>query len=259
MAYNRYWNAAMLYDQDERNIVRDDIPFYKELADRSRGPILELGCGTGRVTLPLIREGHEVWGLDYSSRMLERLSHKLSSCSQVEQNRMHMIEADMSDFQLPIRFQLIFIPFRSFQLLTDPEQAAACLQRVHVHLADDGMFALHLFKPYGVLDESWICEEREDWSTIDPKTGVRIRRTQTRGSINVAAQIIYPTHTYYVKDGAQAEKVYVEELAMKYYYEHQIQELLKAAKLDIVEQYGYFDRRPVEHGSELIYLCRKLQ
>jgi len=257
MTYNRYWNTASLYDQDERAIVQDDIPFYLELADRCQGAILELGCGTGRVTLSLIRAGHEVWGLDYSQRMLAQLSRKLSSCSHEVRSRLHLLEADMSDFRLPIRFRLIFIPFRSFQLLTDPEQAAACLECVRDHLTDDGWFALHLFKPYGVLDESWIAEEREDWSRTDPETGARIRRTQTRGSIDVSAQIIYPTHTYYVSDSSGTESTYVEELAMKYYYEDQIQALLSEAKLDIVQQFGYFDRRPVEEGTELIYLCKK--
>src|SRR5690606_38175690 len=134
MAHNRYWNTAKLYDEDERAIVQDDIPFYLELADRCPGPVLELACGTGRVTLPLLRAGREVWGLDYSPHMLERLSRKLTACSAEERQRMHLLEADMADFRLPTRFSLIFIPFRSFQLLTETARAAACLQRACDHL-----------------------------------------------------------------------------------------------------------------------------
>jgi SAM-dependent methyltransferase len=258
MSYNRYQNTAMLYDLDQRDIVKADIPFYLALADRTRGDILELACGTGRVTIPLLQAGHRVWGLDYSSRMLERLSQKSKSCTSEEQARLTVIEADMCDYRLPNRYPLIILPFRSFQLLTEPEQPLKCLQRVYEHLADDGLFLLHLFRPYDKLDESWVCEEREDWTVTDPETGIQVRRTQIRGRIDIARQIIYPTHTYYVnyKDGTR--EIHAEELAMRYYYEAQIRELLAEAKLRIVEEYGYFDYRPIREGTEMLFVCKKV-
>lgn len=259
MAYNRYLNTAMLYDLDQRDIVKADIPFYLALANKAEGDILELACGTGRITIPLIQAGHRVWGLDYSSRMLNRLQQKAAACTAEEQARLTVIEADMCDYQLPIRFPLIILPFRSFQLLTEPQQPLACLQRAHEHLADDGLFLLHLFRPYGRLDESWVCEEREDWTISDSENGTEVRRTQIRGSIDLARQIIYPTHTYYVRDKDGTETVHVEELAMRYYYEEQIRELLAEAKLQIVEEYGYFDHRPIHEGTEMIFLCKKVQ
>lgn len=258
MPYNRYLNTAMLYDLDRRDIVQADIPFYLALANRTRGDILELACGTGRVTIPLIQAGHRVWGLDYSTRMLERLSQKSAACTAEEQGRLAVVEANMCDFHLPSRYPLIILPFRSFQLLTEPLQPLACLQRVHEHLTDDGLFLLHLFKPYGKLDESWICEEREDWTVTDPESGTMVRRTQTRGSIDTVRQIIYPTHTYYVTDMDGTDRAHVEELAMRYYYEAQIRDLLAEAKLQIVEEYGYFDYRPIHEGSELILLCKRV-
>ncbi len=70
--------AAHLYDLEPGDIFKDDIAFYKEKAKESGGPILELGCGTGRVTIPLLEEGNEVWGLDLSADMLSQLRKKVA-------------------------------------------------------------------------------------------------------------------------------------------------------------------------------------
>ncbi|WP_218212247.1 hypothetical protein, partial [Pseudomonas sp. 2822-15] len=83
----------------------------------------------------------------------------------------------MSDFQINQQFTLITIPFRSFQILSDIEEQKACLKNIKDHLCRNGRLILHIFKPKGILEESWIYPERVQWEEIDPVTGARVVKT----------------------------------------------------------------------------------
>jgi ubiquinone/menaquinone biosynthesis C-methylase UbiE len=123
-----------------------DTPFYLALAREAaaRGQaVLELACGTGRVTLPIAREGIEVVGLDNAAAMLDVARRKAAA----EDLDVTWVEADMRDFDLGRRFGLVIIPYRSFlHLLTDADQAA-CLDAVYRHLLPGGRFATNFFAP----------------------------------------------------------------------------------------------------------------
>jgi|GEM_PF-7067669 len=69
---NLYESSAKLYDADNRDILLADIPFYLQRAKNLSGKVLELACGTGRITIPLAENGTEIWGLDYSNAMLNK-------------------------------------------------------------------------------------------------------------------------------------------------------------------------------------------
>jgi ubiquinone/menaquinone biosynthesis C-methylase UbiE len=109
---NLYGNSAKLYDADNRPIFSADIPFYLERAKKRDGKILELACGTGRITIPMAEAGIHIWGLDYSRSMLEVLKEKAGRLPLTAQKNLHAVFGDMTDFSLPERFKLIFIPFR---------------------------------------------------------------------------------------------------------------------------------------------------
>jgi ubiquinone/menaquinone biosynthesis C-methylase UbiE len=140
--------CAEAYDADmgAEADAMNDTPFYLALAREAaaRGlAVLELACGTGRVTLPIAREGIEVVGLDSAPAMLDVARRKAAA----EDLDVTWIEADMRDFDLGRRFGLIIIPYRSFlHLLTDADQAA-CLAAVYRHLIPGGRFALNFFAP----------------------------------------------------------------------------------------------------------------
>ncbi len=136
------YDADMGRDAD----AMDDVPFYVELAQQAAAtahPVLELGSGTGRVTIPIAQAGASIVGLDNSAAMLA-VARRKSEAAGVE---VDWIEADMRDFHLDQRCGLIIIPFRSFlHLLTDADQLA-CLVRVHEHLVPGGRCALNFFVP----------------------------------------------------------------------------------------------------------------
>lgn len=254
---NTFRQTARFYDQDNRDVAKHDIQFYIHLANQLKGDILELACGTGRVTIPLARQGHEVWGLDLSSQMLAEFERKLAALPSDVTHRIHLMQGDMADFQLNRKFNLIFIAFRSFQALTEETQQRNCLSCVHQHLADDGIFIINAFKPYKRLDSSWMHGEELDWMTIDPETKTSIRRTNIRRKIDTVRQIIYPELVYYVKAKDRPLEVFTDRLALKYYYEDQLRDLLIYNGFHIIKNMGYYDGRPIERGSEFIFICKK--
>jgi ubiquinone/menaquinone biosynthesis C-methylase UbiE len=254
---NNYKNTAHLYDLDNRNIIKDDISFYIKQAGNKKGEILEIACGTGRVTIPLAREGFKVDGFDLSLDMINEFKEKLNKESPEVQKRITLFQADMTEFSINKKYPLIIIPFRAFQLLTLEDQTIKCLASIYKHLTDDGIFIINVYKPYTHLDETWVQPEKEDWTKTDLNTGITIRRTNIKKRIDVINQINYPELIYYVTDANGKQEKFIEKLAMKYYYEDQLRELLLVSRFKIVEECGYYDERPIHEGPELIFICKK--
>ena len=121
----------------------EDLPFWLSLASQAGDPILELGCGTGRVLLPLARAGHRCFGLDRDLAMLDFLQ------SHAELDLPHrplLFAADISQFRLAQRFQLILLPCNTFSTL-EVGARQACLALIREHLVPGGSFALSLPNP----------------------------------------------------------------------------------------------------------------
>ncbi len=143
--YLRPSNAESFdYDMGRSADAMGDLHFYVRLATEtaSKGQaVLELGCGTGRVTIPIAQAGAEVVGLDNASPMLAVARRKAEAAGV----NIRWITADMTSFRLEQRFGLVLIPFRSFlHLLTEADQIA-CLRCVHQHLSPGGRLALNFF------------------------------------------------------------------------------------------------------------------
>ncbi len=134
----------------EQGLLSGDVDFYLSLAGRTGGPVLDVGGGTGRVALPLVRAGFDAVSLDLAPSMLAVARAKLASEGEVVASRVRFIEADMTEFDVGAGFGLAVIPFRGFQALLEPAQQRSCLASIHRHLRPGGVLAFHLFDP--VLD-----------------------------------------------------------------------------------------------------------
>ena len=112
-----YESAFVAEYYDATSVVRErpDLDFYLGCANRYGDPLLELGCGTGRVLLPLAEAGNRVCGLDLSPHMLARCREKLARAPAAVQQRVRLLPGDMTAFHLGEKFALIIIPFRPFQ------------------------------------------------------------------------------------------------------------------------------------------------
>jgi SAM-dependent methyltransferase len=138
---------AESYDHVVPYSGRDDVTRYVGWARACGGPVLELGCGTGRVLVPIARAGVEIVGLDLSEQMLAICRKKLAAEPAAVQEHARLVAGDMTDFDLGRRFRLITTPFRPFQHILTVEGQLACLACVRRHLEDGGLFVLDLFNP----------------------------------------------------------------------------------------------------------------
>jgi len=250
---NLYRPSAHLYDLDPREITRDDIAFYRAKAKEFSGPVLELGCGTGRVTIPLAEDGNEIWGLDLSETMLAQFRGKLAPLPASIAARTHIVHGNMANFDLGRKFDLIIAPFRAFQALAEKSDQKQCLKCIKAHLSGNGRFVMHVFKPRMIFDESWVQPEAFDWEVVDPRSNKTVRRYEVRKRIDLDRQVLYVDLIYRV---AGSKEDIVEPLSISYFYEDQMRALLRASGFRIIEEFGYFDRRPISNGPELIFICQ---
>jgi SAM-dependent methyltransferase len=211
--------VAARYDADP-DLPSEDVAFYVDLARRhGKAGVLELGCGTGRITLPIAEAGLSIAGLDAAAPMLEVARRRSSG----RDNPRWLLD-DMADFDLGERFSLVIIPYRSFCLL-DARRMALCLSRVHEHLLAGGRFALDYFNPL-------LLARAARLSTV-------------------------PRADYADPDAVVSEPA--PGLRLLYPYPLAMRRLLDDAGFAVEASYGDFDRSPFTPESRnLVWLCRRL-
>jgi SAM-dependent methyltransferase len=144
-------SEAAIWHDVECGAYAADLPLWEELAERAAGPVLDLGCGTGRVALHLARRGHEVTGLDRAPELVDELNERAEGLPA------RALLADARDFALERRdFALVLAPMQLVQLFGGSEERAAFLACVADHLRPGGAVALALVESIlgGVVSEA---------------------------------------------------------------------------------------------------------
>jgi len=145
----------------------EDLPFWLELASQTGDPILELGCGTGRVLIPLAQAGYHTVGLDHDPSMLKFLQTQFGPDIQ---HLPELIESDISEFDLARQFPLIILPCNTFSTLSN-EQRLGCLRYVGKHLRKGGIFAVSLPNPELLSRIPARSQPELEDEFVHPKTG----------------------------------------------------------------------------------------
>ncbi len=162
---------AELYDPTHRDRDPGDETFYRELAVESDGPVLEVGCGTGRIYLELLRAGVDADGFDVSENMLQVLESKAEDA----ELDAFVWRDDMRSFEAPREYELVIVPFRTFLHNITVEDQLASLRRFREALAPGGRLALNFFAPnfdyicdtYGAPDTWTVTHEGEEYQVTD--------------------------------------------------------------------------------------------
>jgi SAM-dependent methyltransferase len=233
----RYYDAAYAGNAQ----LEGDEEFYRALAREGAGPVLELGCGTGRLLLSIAAEGYPCTGLDLSQAMLDALRAKSPPPT------LRLVRAPMQDFDLGSdRFTLIYSAFRAFQHLYTVEDQLDCLACVRRHLAPGGIFAFDVFSPRLDKIAREEVEEAEDLRfTWEGDEVVRY----TAISRDLATQVMHLRMRYARRSGGEAVENSIVEFDMRWFYRYELEHLLARAGFGDVTIYGSFDRRPVAAGS----------
>ncbi len=248
-----------LYDEVPAYATRRDVAFYGAEAQRVRnGPttVLELGCGTGRILLPLARDGHAVTGIDASEAMLNRCRSKLAAEAAPVRKRTVLQQADARDFSVAAPgaddgvggFTLAIAPFRILQHLSTTDDQLQCLASVRRHLVAGGRFAFDVFNPLFTLMVRDRSAEAEDTPERPLGDGRFFRRTTRVTHVHWVAQLSEVELIYYLRRDTAVERI-VQAFTMRWYGAAELEHLLARSGFRVESIAGDFDRNPLTDAS----------
>jgi len=258
-----YTITSRYYDGSYRAKKLADLPFYLGLAREHGGPVLELGCGTGRVTLPIAREGIEVTGVDLSEPMLGVLLDKLAASEPEEvRHRVTVRPGDMRTLRMEPKFRLVLIPFRAMQHMHAVEDQIAALSSARDLLAPGGLLAFDVFFPKFDRILAGIGQEMEEmaWETTELGNVLTIRRSFIKDAADLLSLTFSGRFIFRTFNGEVLVREESESLRMTCYTYSQLQLLFRLTGLESAAEYGTFDKRPLASDSpEMIFVLRKKQ
>lgn len=239
-----YKVGDLIYDAniyDGLNTFLSDLQFYKKWLPRNKeAKILELCCGTGRLTIPLAKDGYNICGVDYTSSMLERAKVKASEAGL----EINFIEADIRTLNLQDKFDVIFIPFNSIHHLYRNEDLFKTLKGIKNHLKEGGLFLLDCFNP----NIQYIVENEEEHKVIAEYTtsdGREVLIKQTMHYEN-ATQINRIEWHYYINGEFHS----IQNLDMRLFFPQELDSYLERAGFNILHKFGGFEEEEFKDRSE---------
>ena len=237
---------AHIYDGMNTNLT--DLQFYKRWLPKNKDArILELCCGTGRLTLPIAKDGYNISGVDYTSSMLEQAKVKASEGGlEVE-----FIEADIRTLDLPEKYDLIFIPFNSIHHLYKNEDLFKAFNVVKNHLKEGGLFLLDCFNPNIQFIVEGEKEQKEiaEYTTKDGREVLikQIMRYENKTQIN---RIVW----HYFING---EFNSIQNLDMRLFFPQELDSYLEWNGFNINHKFGSFEEEAFNDDSEKqIFVCQ---
>jgi len=248
----KYKVGNLIYDgniYDGMNSELVDLPFYSRwLEEKKNGNILELCCGTGRLTIPLAKEGYNIIGVDNSTTMLKQAEEKANQSNVTTK----FIESDMRFLDLPEAYDIIFIPFNSIHHLYTNQDFFNVLIGVKKHLKENGYFLFDCFNP----NIHYIVEAEKEEMTIAEYT------TKDGREVVIKQSMIYENKTqinrikwhYYINGKFDS----TQNMDMRLFFPKELDEYLSISGFEIIHKFGGFKEEIFENKSEKqIFVCKK--
>lgn len=248
MAFDYEAMIADTYDAQYADL-RDgsgDAAFYAGLAEEIGGPVLELGCGTGRMLLPIAETGVPCVGVDPSAEMLRVFRAK------ERPSTLELVQATAQQLDLPRRdFGLAFFGFRAFMHLETVDEQLQALARVRDHLRPGGWLALDLFEP--MLDRIATPSEHGEQPPFDWDGRSLIRAYDvTRDHARQLQEVVF---TY--RDAGSGEELGVERVMMRWTYRYELEHLLVRAGFEPLRWSSGYDGRPYVGKGDIVVVAVK--
>ena len=244
-----YKVGDLVYDADiydGLNTSLSDLEFYKRwLPQNKDAKILELCCGTGRLTIPITKDGYNISGVDYTASMLERAKEKASQAGL----KINFIEADIRTLNLQEKFDLIFLPFNSIHHLYKNEDLFEVLKVVRNHLKEKGLFLLDCFNP----NIRYIVEKEKEQQVIAEYTTNDRRKVLIEQSMHYenATQINRIKWHYFINDKFHS----VQNMDMRLFFPQELDSYLGWAGFNVIHKFGNFEEAAFnDHSEKQIYV-----
>jgi SAM-dependent methyltransferase len=214
-----------------------------------------LGCGTGRVSIPIAKAGIDVVGLDTSKPMLDLARSKAKKAG-LSKPKISFLIGDMREFSLGRTFPIIIVPFRSFLALLNVPDQRSCLESIKSHLAPDGILILDIFVPDLDTLTEVSATPAHAWDVTQSETGSRLivwdQSTFDNHNQVIDARMIIDEVS---QSGQVLGRVY-QDFQIRYIHRFEIHHLLEVCGLRILAEYGEFDYSPLEpSSSEMVIMA----
>lgn len=246
---------ARYYDADYRDYV-EDFDLILTLAQETGDPVLELGCGTGRLLAPLAAQQHDVTGIDVSGALLAQARAKLATVAEAQ--RVKLVQADMRTYDLPRKdYAFAFYTSNTFMHLTTPQDQLQALRNTHRHLRRGAALLIDLFNPDVVrlVQIDGMQEYADRWT--DAATGRQVVKWVVR-TVDWAQQLQDTVFTYEetLPDGGTHRTVC--PFTLRFLWRNEAELMLQAAGFAVEQVWGDFEGSDYDAASDhLILLARK--
>lgn len=226
---------------------KDDLDFYRKEARKSKGKVLEIACGTGRIYLEMLKDGVDAYGIDISETMLKVLKMKAKKLRLEPKVR----KADMRTFKLDQKFSLIIIPFRSFLHNLTIEDQIKTLKNIKNHLAPNGKFILNFFFPNPeVISKTYGKEQKEIIKTKDKKYNLIAKSY----FVDEPNQVVEFINILKEKD----RTIWKDKFQLAFIYKREFELLLRLAGFRKWKVCAGFNRKPLKsYKQEMVWIIEK--
>ncbi|MGC8872868.1 MAG: class I SAM-dependent methyltransferase [Chloroflexia bacterium] len=244
------------YDLDQGG-YEEDIPFYLALAQRTGSPILEAGCGTGRLVLALAGAGYQVVGVEQLPAMLARAQAKIDAAGPRVAQRAKLVHADIRSLALDTSFTLAILAVNTLMHLVGAAEQEEALRNIYAHLAPGGVLALDLFPPHPDFLTPAAGELVLEKVLLDPDTGHPVLKFVARQA-DYARQLLTTTFIYDRVDARGRVERTAQTFLLRYLHRSEAERMLREVGFHIEGVYGNYELDPyTDEGERLLILARR--
>ncbi len=240
---------AQFYDVIYAHLRTADRDFFLKEIMATRGPVLEVGVGTGRFFLDALTRGADIYGIDVSATMLEQLKRKLEPA-----HHRRVFHQDARTLSLNKKFDLAVAPFRVFSHLIEVEDQLQALNSIYDHLNPGGRFIFDLYVPDLKILQNGIKGETDFDGEYEP--GKKLKRVVS-SEPDLINQVNKVTMTL-TWDEAGGQRTSSWQLQMRFFFRHELEHLVARSKLKLEHIYGDYEGHDLTSDSrDFIVVCRR--
>ena len=227
-----------------------DLCYYRDFLT-AKSSILEIGCGTGRLSRLLAEEGHQVTGIDLSEAML-------ASAEKKGGDNIHYINMDMRDLQLSEKFDAVIIPYHTLNLLTDEQDILRTLTGCHSHLRTDGQLLLQLYIPSAVTADDGNASFQ--FQMFDRPAGGKIVKEIIK-KFSPETGVLEMTERYKIRpmQAGQPNTNFSHTMRLHSAPQEQWMRYIEAAGFDILSSTNRYSPSATPSPNMLLLHCRKTE
>jgi ubiquinone/menaquinone biosynthesis C-methylase UbiE len=242
---------ARFYDVIYNSIrQKADHDFFMKKILAAKGPVLDVGCGTGRFFVEALKKGADIYGIDSSSHMIDVLKSKIK-----ESDHHRVSVQNFTELYHDLKFDLIIAPFRVMSHLLTVEDQQAAINKIYAHLNPWGTFIFDLYVP----DPNLLANGMNNVTDFEGEyaPGKKLKRI-TSSSSDIVNQLNDVTMQF-IWDENGKEKNETWNMQLRFYFRYEIEHLIARSKLKMVGTYGGYDESPLDKNSkDFVVICQKL-